>query len=187
MKLTTKQITQSAMLLAICIISQFLKNTSVYLTGPIINAAILLALLCVNLQAALFLSVITPITSFIITGSPIMSAIPWMFPVIMIGNAILVVAVYFGNKKKTKLFLVLGMIAGVVLKSLFMWVMTSFILFPLFGGNIVSFIPKPELLPKVLATAKMTFSVTQLITGTLGCILTGLILIPLRKFLENQE
>ena len=39
MKLKTRQITVTAILLAICIVSQFFKNVSVYLTGPIINAA----------------------------------------------------------------------------------------------------------------------------------------------------
>lgn len=33
MKITTKQITTTAVLLAICIVSQFFKNTSVYITG----------------------------------------------------------------------------------------------------------------------------------------------------------
>ena len=45
MKLTTKQITTTAVLLAICIVSQFFKNLSVYLTGPIINAALILTVI----------------------------------------------------------------------------------------------------------------------------------------------
>ena len=35
MKLKTRQITVTAILLAICIVSQFFKNVSVYLTGPV--------------------------------------------------------------------------------------------------------------------------------------------------------
>ena len=42
MKLKTRQITVTAILLAICIVSQFFKNLSVYITGPIINAALIL-------------------------------------------------------------------------------------------------------------------------------------------------
>ena len=42
MKITTKQITTTAVLLAICIVSQFFKNTSVYITGPIINACLIM-------------------------------------------------------------------------------------------------------------------------------------------------
>ncbi len=37
MKIKTKQITLTAIMLAICIVSQFLKNLSVYITGPIIK------------------------------------------------------------------------------------------------------------------------------------------------------
>ena len=43
MKITTKQITTTAILLARCIASQFLRNVSVYMTGPIINACLILA------------------------------------------------------------------------------------------------------------------------------------------------
>ena len=39
----TKQLTLTALLLALCIASQFLKNTSVYLTGPVINCILILS------------------------------------------------------------------------------------------------------------------------------------------------
>ena len=45
MKIRTKQITVTAIMLAICILSQFFKNLSVYITGPIINAALILTIL----------------------------------------------------------------------------------------------------------------------------------------------
>ena len=93
MKLKTRQITVTAILLAICIVSQFFKNLNVYITGPIINAALILTTVYAGLACGIILSVITPITSFFITGSPIMAAIPAMFPCIMIGNIILVLAV----------------------------------------------------------------------------------------------
>ncbi len=188
MKFKTKQITQTALLLAICIISQFLKNTSVYLTGPIINAALLIALLCINIQAALLLSCITPITAFFINGSPIMASIPLMFPVIMIGNMILVFFTWlFYQKKKTNPSLWMGMFIGCAIKAAFMWIMTSYVLFPVFGENIKSHIPKPEALPKVLETAKLTFSITQFVTAIVGCVLTVIIMIPLRKYLKNED
>ena len=76
MKITTKQITTTAVLLAICIVSQFFKNTSVYITGPVINACLILAVLSMGIPCGIILSVITPVTSFFITGSPIIGAIP---------------------------------------------------------------------------------------------------------------
>ena len=99
MKLKTRQITVTAILLAICIVSQFFKNVSVYLTGPIINAALILTTVYAGLACGIILSIITPITSFFITGSPIMAAIPAMFPCIIIGNAILVLVVALLHKK----------------------------------------------------------------------------------------
>ena len=70
MKLKTKQITVTAIMLAICIISQFFKNLSVYITGPVINAALILTAIYAGLACGIILSIITPITSFFITGMP---------------------------------------------------------------------------------------------------------------------
>lgn len=188
MKFTTKQLTRTALLLALCIASQFLKNTSVYITGPIINAILVITLLTVNLGAALVIAVITPVTAFFITGSLIMAGIPLMFPVIMCGNAILVLCTWiFMKKSRKKILLYTGMGVGCVLKAAFMWVMTSFVLFPLFGDNIAGYLPKPEALPKVLATAKVTFSMTQLITAVTGCVLAAIIMMPLKKYLKNED
>ena len=55
MKITTKQITTTAVLLAICIVSQFFKNTSVYITGPIINACLIIAALGAGMAELFYL------------------------------------------------------------------------------------------------------------------------------------
>lgn len=179
MKISTKQLVQTALLLALCIASQFLKNMSVYITGPIVNAILVIALLTVGLWSAIAISVIAPVTSFIITGSPIMAAIPLLMPVIMISNIILVVAIWLLMKKwGSKLAEYVGMGIGCVVKAAFLWIMTSFVLFPVFGGAL------PE---KAIAVAKVTFSTTQLITAVLGCILAVLIRIPLKKYLNSES
>ena len=90
MKITAKQITTTAILLAICIVSQFFKNLSVYITGPIINACLILAVLSVGMVCAIILAVITPVTAFFISQSPIMAAIPAILPCVMIGTVLLV-------------------------------------------------------------------------------------------------
>lgn len=188
MKRHTRQLTQTALLLTICIISQFFKNTSVFITGPIINAALLIALFTAGLSSALILSVITPITAFFITGSPIMAAIPLMFPVIMIGNALLVLITWiFTKNQKPKGRAYLGMGVGSVVKAGFMWIMTSYLLFPVFGSQLKAFLPKPEAYTKVLEAAKIKFSLTQLITALIGCLLAVLIMIPLQKFMKNED
>ena len=89
----TKHLTLTALLLALCIASQFLKNTSVYLTGSVINCILILAAVFCGLWSAVTLSLITPLTSWLITGSPLMSAIPLIIPCVMIGNIIFTVSV----------------------------------------------------------------------------------------------
>lgn len=188
MKITTKQLVQTALLLAICIASQYFKNLSVYITGPIVNLTIILAVLSVGLWSGLLLSIIAPVTAFFFTGSPIMAAIPLMFPAVMAGNAVLAVTVwYFQKKTSFKWRLPAGLIAGSVLKAVFMGIVIVLIILPIFGDNIASKLPKPEALPMVLATAKVTFSVTQLTTALIGSALAYVIWMPLKKYLKTEN
>lgn len=188
MKITTKQLVQTALLLAICIASQYFKNLSVYITGPIVNLTIIIATLAVGLWSGILLSIIAPITAFFFTGSPIMAAIPLMFPAVMAGNAVLAVTVwYFQNKLSFKGKLPVGLIAGSVLKAIFMGIVIVLIILPIFGNNIAGKLPNPDALPKVLATAKVTFSITQLTTALIGSALAYVIWLPLKKYLKAEN
>lgn len=188
MKITTKQLVQTALLLAICIASQYFKNLSVYITGPIVNLTIIIAVLAVGLWSGILLSIIAPITAFFFTGSPIMAAIPLMFPAVMAGNAVLAVTVwYFQNKLSFKGKLPVGLITGSVLKAIFMGVVIVLIILPIFGNNIAAKLPNPDALPKVLATAKVTFSITQLTTALIGSALAYVIWLPLKKYLKTEN
>lgn len=190
MKITTKQLVQTALLLAICIASQYFKNLSVYITGPIVNLTIIIAVLAVGLWGGLLLSIVAPITAFFFTGSPIMAAIPLMFPAIMAGNAVLAITVwYFQNKThfNFKGNLPVGLIVGSILKAVFMGIVIVLIILPLFGSNIATQLPNPDALPKVLATAKVTFSITQLTTALIGSALAYVIWLPLKKYLKTEQ
>ena len=177
MKITAKQITTTAILLAICIVSQFFKNLSVYITGPIINACLILAVLSVGMVCAIILAVITPVTAFFISGSPIMAAIPAIIPCVMIGNAILVLGVGLIVKKvKGNGGLIAGMAAGSVLKALFMGAVISLILIP----NLI-----PEAMVPKMGVFQMTFSLTQLITAVIGSVYAFIIWIPLKKVMAD--
>ena len=188
MKITTKQLVQTALLLTICIVSQYFKNLSVYITGPIVNLTIILAVLSVGLWSGLLLSIIAPVTAFFFTGSPIMAAIPLMFPAVMAGNAVLAITVwYFQEKTSFKWRLPAGLIAGSVLKAIFMGVVIVLIILPIFGDNLALKLPKPEALPMVLATAKVTFSITQLTTALIGSALAYVIWMPLKKYLKAEN
>ena len=188
MKLTTKRLVQTAFLLAICIASQYFKNLSVYITGSIVNTTIIIATLAIGLWSGILLSIIAPVTAFFFTGSPIMAAIPLMFPVVMAGNAVLAVSVwYFQEKLPFKWKLPAGLVTGSILKAVFMGAVVILIILPVFGGNVAGKLPKPEALPKVLATAKVTFSVTQLITALIGSALAYIIWIPLKSNLSKED
>ncbi len=162
MKLSTRQLAQTALLLAICIASQFFKNLSVYITGPVVNTTIIIAVLAVGLWSGLFISVIAPVTAFFISGSPIMAAIPLMFPAVMGGNMILAVCTWYATRyfqKKMKFIgsLPAGLIAGSVLKAAFMGIVIVLILLPAFGGNIAARLPNRRLCPGFLQPQKSRF------------------------------
>ncbi len=188
MKLTTRQLAQTAVLLALCILSQFFKNLSVYLTGSFVNAVILIAVLTGGLASGILISVVSPITAFFIAGSPIMAGIPSIIPAIMAGNCILAVtAWYFQNKCSFRRHLPVGLLAASVAKAAFMGLVIVLALLPLFGNNIASHLPKPEALPVVIHAARINFSVTQLLTALIGSLLTLAILPPLQKFLQSRQ
>lgn len=176
-KFNTTALAQASVLLAICIISQFFKNLSVYITGPIINACLIICVLTAGLGWAIALSVITPVTSYFITGSPIMSAIPLIIPCVMIGNAIIVICVgLLKDKLKFNLGTFVSMIIGAVLKALFMGIVIAWIIVP-------NMLPE-KMLPK-MATIQTTFSVTQLFTALIGSVIAYIIWIPLKTMLKN--
>ena len=173
MKIQTKQITVTAIMLAICIVSQFFKNLSVYITGPVINAALILTVLYAGTVCGIILSVITPITSFFITGSPIMSVIPAMFPCIMIGNILLVVSVgLLHSKFGKKAGLPVSIGIGAILKAVFMGIVISLIILPAF---------LPEKMQPMMHALQIQFSVTQLITALIGGVYAVVIAAVLKK------
>ena len=183
MKLTTKQVVTGGALLAIMILSQFFKNLSVYITGPIVNTVLIIATLSLGVVMGIILSIIAPITAFLITGSPIMAGIPLIIPAIMIGNIILCVAThFFYSKFKYKGKLATGMVIGSVLKALFMFAVIVKCLLPLLSENIK--VPA-EKLPGVLKVASTQFGLTQLITALIGSALAWVIWMTVGKQLKS--
>ena len=89
-----RRICRGALLLAICVGIQFLKNTSVFITGPVVNAVLIIAVLACGYPEAAAISILTPLTSWWITGSPVMSAFPAIVPCVMAGNLLLVSVVW---------------------------------------------------------------------------------------------
>ena len=137
----------------------------------------ILAVLCAGVTCGIILSVITPVTAFFISGSPIMSAIPAIIPCVMVGNIILVLAVGMISKKiQGNGGLITGMAAGSVLKALFMGVVIAWMLIP-------SLIPAA--MEAKMAVFQTTFSITQLITALIGSVYAFIIWIPLKKVMAK--
>lgn len=176
-----KQITTTAILLAICIISQFFKNLSIFITGPIINTCIVLAVLLVNLPCGLILSVITPITAYIIAASPVMNAVPMIIPFIMLGNCVLALAVHFllkkgidksGRNPANPQNMILSVLCALA-KGLFMGLTISMWLLP-------TFIPAESPLRGKMAVFQTTFSLYQFLTACIGFVYVFLIIFALK-------
>ena len=254
MKPNVRLICRTALLLALCIAAQFLKNTSVYLTGPIINAILILATLSCGLLSGAALSVLTPLTSWWISGSPVMSAYPLIVPCVMVGNLLLCLFVWlFGVRLAAKLpetqrlslsdaqfrsGIVIALVAAALWGSIGIAFLASFgelvqlaltplmlVLLIALGGCVALFaglwvlaakLPRSwtliaglvfgsvikalflwlsiargvltgtsALTAQVIAVAKTTFSVTQLLTALLGSALAFLLWLPLRKILKK--
>ena len=180
MKINTKQIVFTGNMLALCIASQFFKNVSVYITGPIVNTALILTAVYCGPVCGIFLSVISPITAFFITGSPIMSAIPLIIPCIILGNAMLVICVSIMKKIMSKrVSYIAGIIVGAGLKALVMTVLISDFL-------LTNYLP--EKMQPMLKVFQLQFSVTQLITAFIGGVYAFIIILLIgNKYFVDDE
>ena len=183
----TKQIAITAILLAICIASQFFKTLSVYITGPIVNLCIILAVMTCGLTWGIILSVITPVTAFFIAASPVMSAVPGIIPLIMLGNAVLAVMVHFlfkpavsDGKPLIGVRSIIMALLSCIAKGCVMGLTISLWLLP-------TFIPAASPLREKMPIFQTTFSITQLITAVIGFVYFFILWIPLRKALKTQD
>ncbi len=182
--LEIRQITVTAILLAICLISQVFKNVSVFITGPIVNTCIVLAVLLSGLVFGIILAVITPVTAFLISGAPIMQAVPLIIPFVMLGNVVLAVAVHFlfkpavkgtGHPVNPKAILMAAVSA--LLKGVVMGVTISLWILP-------TFVPAESPLAANLSKFQLMFGLFQFITCLIGFVYVFILLIPLRKNIE---
>ena len=160
--MNTKTIARTGALLAICIVFQLFKGVSVYITGPAVNAVIIIAVLSAGFLSGTIIAVIAPLVAFLVGATPILQMIPLMLPVIMFGNWLMAVGAYYYKKNSS----VLSLIAGSAVKAAFLWLTVWYVMLPLFGQNV----PDPA-----KAAMKMTFSVTQLVTALIGSALAVMI------------
>lgn len=177
----TRQIAISAILLAVCMVSQIFKGLSVYITGPIVNLCIILAVMTAGLMWGIVLSIITPVTAFFIAASPVMQAVPGIIPLIMCGNIILALMTGYlfkpalgAGRIPANVRAVVMAVLSALAKGIFMGLTISLWLLP-------TFIPAESPLRGKIGVFQMTFSVTQLVTALIGFVYFFILWIPLRK------
>ena len=185
-KSLTKQVAISGVMLAICILSQFFKGISVYITGPVINLCLIITVMMAGLKWAVILSVITPITAFIIAASPVMNAVPGIIPLIILGNDILVVMTYFfvkpaitGDSRIINVRFIVWSVLSAVAKGAFMGLTISLWLLP-------AFIPEASPLREKMPIFQTMFSITQFITALIGFAYFCVVWIALRKAADKE-
>lgn len=170
------RITRCGLLIAVCIVSQFFKNISPMITGPIINLCLIIATVQIGLLGGIAISIITPVTSFFISGAP---AFPVMIPGIIAGNAVLCIVIFlFIYKKETKMRLLTGLILASFIKTLVLYVVVVKCLVPLaFDMAAVDAAKQTAMLPLLT----YNFSVLQLVTALIAACVAFPILTALRK------
>ena len=181
MKMKTKTITVTAVMIALCIVVQLFKNPMIpyltYITGGLINLILIIDTLYCGFPSGVLLSIITPITAFIITASPIMAAVPAIIPCIMIGNVVIVFFAWLVRGRKTELNLMpISLVAGSFAKYGIMTLLIVKWVLPGFGS---------ALAPRLYHSAAVIYSTTQLIAALAGtalaCIIWPIVRLGIKK------
>ena len=163
MKLKTKHITVTAVMIALSIVViQFIKaplmiaGQNVAISGALINLILIIDTLYCGL-----------VSGIILTQSPLISAVPVILPCIMIGNIVFVLFAWFVRNKKIELNLLpLSLVVGSIAKAGIMTLLIVQWAIPQFGASLA---------PKMVTMAKVTYSTTQLVAALFGSFLAIII------------
>ena len=171
-------ITRTAILLALTIAVQQFKTLNQFITGPLVNAFLILAVLAVGLWSGVAIAVLSPIAAVLINPAPIMQLVPQMMFVIAIGNLLLVIMVSLLKNKFGKAGPITGMLLGAILKTGFLWLAVSYAVIPIWGAVLKD--------PQKIALTAM-FSYNQLITALIGSALSYIVWLRFSKALEMKR
>lgn len=179
MRTGTKKLCEASIILALILVSQLFKNLSVFITGSIINFCLITCTLLVDKKYGILLSIVSPITAFLITGSPIMSALPIIILFVILGNIVFVlINDHFYKKKNPKSF-VTAMVTSCMIKGLIMGVTIIPCMYLL--------LPEASPLRAVIGTLSLTFSAIQIITALIGTFLFAWCYNRLVTFLHAED
>ena len=153
MKINTKIIARTGILLAVTVVFQSLGRLiplgpySNFVVGPLVNASLLVSTVATGLIGGAVISIATPFIASLTAGVPILFA-----PFIAIGNFILVLLFYLFMKKSK----IAGIISGAILKFAFLFAAISI------------YVKLADLAQKQVANLLYAFSWPQLVTALVG-------------------
>jgi len=173
-------ITQTAVMLALLIVVQFLtRSFGQLVTGSIVNLILLVSVFIIGIYGGITLAVLSPLLAFLAGIGP---AFIQIIPFIAIGNALFVTIAWFIAKKSisnmnTKGILIssTGLITASIGKFLFLWLGLVVVALPLIPG----------IKEKQVAVISASFSWPQLITALIGSILAMMIIPLLKKAIKQ--
>lgn len=173
-------ITQTAVMLALLIVAQFLtRSFGQFVTGSIVNLILLVSVFVIGIYGGITVAVLSPFLAFLAGIGP---AIIHIIPFIAIGNALFVTIAWVIAKNSisnmsTKGILIssTGLAAASICKFLFLWLGLVVVALPLIPG----------IKEKQAAVISVSFSWPQLITALIGSIL-AMMIIPLIKKAVKQ-
>lgn len=158
----TRFVTRTGVLLAIALVFQFVKLPAPFgqwITGPAVNAVLILAAAYVGLSGGILIGLLTPLFAFlagVITIPPPIAV--FIIPMIMIANMVLVLVFHFARRINNYV----GVILAAPAKFLTFYLALHYVLVWL-----------TVKLPEPLVVA---FGVTQLFTALIGGLIAALII-----------
>jgi hypothetical protein len=162
-------ITRTGLLLACLIVVQILPFPAPlkqFITGPLVNMVLLIAVLSTDLLGGIIMAILSPVLAFFIGTHSALGYLLPVVPFIMLGNIAYVYFFHlFNGKKKVTLLQFAGLIVGSVIKFLILFIAVTFII---------------TKLPILLKTA---MGVVQLYTALGG----GILAILVGKILESNH
>jgi len=165
--MSTQKLVRTSMFLAVALVFQIgFRQFAQPLVGPLVNMTLILATLVVGPISAIIIGIITPLVAFVLG----IVGVPFLVPLIGIGNALFVGCFYLAKKNiKVTWSSWPSIVLASVVKFGFLYVAARALL--------------PLVLPKVPAPLLATFSLPQLYTALLG----GALAIIIYRFLPATD
>lgn len=179
MSKTVKWITRTAVMLALTVLFQSLRliipmpgTLSQYIIGSLVNLALIVAVMVIDLKGGLTVAVLAPVIAFFQGHIP--QIMPLMILFVALGNATIVIA-YALLYRDSFVSKVLALAAGAVAKFLVLYALVVKFALPLIY---------PQVPDAVRMALSLNFSWPQLVTAAIGGVLALLVLPLLRRALK---